>query len=111
MDIRCIIITGIENWFLTGDTNDQSIADITVEQISWFQEVLKGQDTYRTKRGRQGKRLFFQSTAATTESQQPLLNSNEPNVLWALQRTSHASPTAPVPGLPEGTMSMPVAFV
>jgi hypothetical protein len=37
---RCIIIKGIENWFLTGDTNDPDSIE-TVEQIGWFQ-VLKG---------------------------------------------------------------------
>jgi hypothetical protein len=39
-DIRCIIIKGIENWFLTGDTNDPDSIE-TVDQIGWFQ-VLKG---------------------------------------------------------------------
>jgi hypothetical protein len=39
-DIRCIITKGIENWFLTGDTNDPDSIE-AVEQIGWFQ-VLKG---------------------------------------------------------------------
>jgi hypothetical protein len=39
-DIRCIIIKGIENWFLTGDTNDPDSIE-TVAHIGWFQ-VLKG---------------------------------------------------------------------
>jgi hypothetical protein len=39
-DIRCIITKGIENWFLTGDTNDPDSIE-PVEQIGWFQ-VLKG---------------------------------------------------------------------
>jgi hypothetical protein len=39
-DIRCIIIKGIESWFLTGDTNDPDSVE-TVAQIGWFQ-VLKG---------------------------------------------------------------------
>ena len=38
-DIRCIIIKGIENWFLTGGTNDPDSIE-TVAQIGWFQ-VLK----------------------------------------------------------------------
>jgi hypothetical protein len=39
-DIRCTITRGIENWFLTGDTNDPDSIE-TVAQIGWFQ-VLKG---------------------------------------------------------------------
>jgi hypothetical protein len=39
-DIRCIITKGIENCFLTGDTNDPDSIE-PVEQIGWFQ-VLKG---------------------------------------------------------------------
>jgi hypothetical protein len=39
-DIRCIITKGIENWFLTGDTNDPDSIE-TVERIGWLQ-VLKG---------------------------------------------------------------------
>jgi hypothetical protein len=38
-DLRCIIIKGIESWFITGDTNDPSSE--TVAQIGWFQ-VLQG---------------------------------------------------------------------
>jgi hypothetical protein len=39
-DIRCMIIKGIENWFLNGDTNNPESIE-AVEQIGWFQ-VLKG---------------------------------------------------------------------
>jgi hypothetical protein len=43
-DIRCIIIKGIENWFLTGDTNDPDSIE-TAAQIGWFQ-ILKGYIPY-----------------------------------------------------------------
>ncbi len=39
-DIRCIIIKGIESWFLTGATNDPDSIE-TVVRIGWFQ-MLKG---------------------------------------------------------------------
>jgi hypothetical protein len=37
--LRCIIIKGIESWFITGDTNDPESSE-TIAQIGWFQ-VLK----------------------------------------------------------------------
>jgi hypothetical protein len=43
-DIRCIIIKGIESWFLTGDTNDPDSIE-TAAQIGWFQ-VFKGYIPY-----------------------------------------------------------------
>jgi hypothetical protein len=39
-DLCCIIIKGIESWFITDDTNDPDSSE-TIAQISWFQ-VLKG---------------------------------------------------------------------
>jgi hypothetical protein len=39
-DLRCIIVQGIQNWFLTGDKNEPDSTDPNI-QIGWFQ-VLKG---------------------------------------------------------------------
>ena len=39
-DLRCIIIQGIQNWFLTGDTNEPDNPDPII-QLGWF-HVLKG---------------------------------------------------------------------
>jgi hypothetical protein len=88
-DIRCIIITGIENWFLTGDERLEHCRR-TVEQIGWFQEVLKVKVTYRLpKSGRQGKSVFesnsshHRHTAATNSNSKA-----RPNVPGRFQRTT-----------------------
>ena len=61
-DIRCIIIKGIENWFLTGDTNDPDSID-TVVQIGWFQ-VLKG---YIPKEWTSKQEYFYRTQRQSTK--------------------------------------------
>jgi hypothetical protein len=64
-DLRCIIIKGIESWFITGDTNDPESSE-TVAQIGWFQ-VLQGyipedwtsrQEAFYRSRRRKGKKDY-----------------------------------------------------
>jgi hypothetical protein len=83
--LRCIIITGIENWFLTGDTTTEHCRR-TVEQISWFQEVLKVKDTYRTKEWTSGQEVFFQNNSSHHRPHSSHTNSNRPSSrrAWAL---------------------------
>jgi hypothetical protein len=72
-----MIIKGIENWFLNGDTNNPESIE-AVEQIGWFQ-VLKG---YIQKSGRQGKSastdagVKTRSTLQANSGQQHLLSSS-----------------------------------
>jgi hypothetical protein len=51
-DLQCIIVEDIQNWFLTGDTNESDTPDPII-QIGWFQ-VLKA--TYHNS-GAQHKRF------------------------------------------------------
>jgi membrane glycosyltransferase len=61
-DIRYIIIKGIENWFLTGDTNDPD-SIVTVVQIGWFQ-VLKG---YIPKEWTSKQEVFYRRRRTSTK--------------------------------------------
>jgi hypothetical protein len=61
-DIRCIIIKGIEKWFLTGDTNDPDSID-TVVQIGWFQ-VLK---VYIPKEWTSKQEVFYRRRRNSTK--------------------------------------------
>jgi hypothetical protein len=61
-DIRCKIIKGIENWFLTGDTNDLNSTDPIV-QIGWSQ-VLK---EYIPKKWTSGQEKFYRDRRKDTK--------------------------------------------
>jgi hypothetical protein len=71
-----MIIKGIENWFLNGDNNPESIE--AVEQIGWFQ-VLKG---YIPKEWTSRQERFYRrrrkdrSTLQANSGQQHLLSSS-----------------------------------
>jgi hypothetical protein len=76
-DIRCIIIKGIENWFLTGGTNDPDSID-TVVETGWFQ-VLKGyipKEWTSSKRSSKGADATTQSTTQASSGRKNLLTSS-----------------------------------
>jgi hypothetical protein len=83
-DIRCIIIKGIENWFLTGDTNDPDSID-TVVQIGWFQ-VLKA---YIPKEWTSNKRASIGADARPQST--PQASSERKNLLSSSGRTATPS--------------------
>ena len=64
-DIRCIITKGIENWFLTGDTNDPDSIE-TVERIGWYK---CSKDTFQ-KSGPQGKSTSIGDSAKARRTTQ-----------------------------------------
>jgi hypothetical protein len=57
-NMRDIMIEGIQNWFLTGDTNDPESADPT-NQIGWFQDATRVEHSARGFLPEQGKSLKY----------------------------------------------------